>query len=227
MRRTRRGTSPVPGVPLHLLHLVAVRPAMAKGAVAGCRRTRRPRAESTAQDAPGVAAVRRVLAPLPDGGAGAVLCAPAGERPEVPEPLLRVLHEAADALSRGEAILVVPARREFTTRQAAALLNVSRLHLIHLLERDGIPVRMEGTHRRIPLQALLDYKLARAAMTSLTRTSNARLPSEWFAPSLLQCAVCRSASSRPVARRSPAVARTLEGSFRKRSRILCADRLVS
>lgn len=132
--------------------------------MAGVRRGRRMVAESAAEHLPGVIAVRRVLASLPRGGSvGAVLSNPAGQQAELPEPLLRVLHEAAEALSRGEAVRVVPTRRELTTRQAAALLNVSRPHLVHLLERDGIPVRMEGTHRRIPLQALLEYRQAREA----------------------------------------------------------------
>lgn len=110
-----------------------------------------------------MAAVRRVLASRHPGSAGMVLSTADGEQVEVPEPLLRLLDEAVDALARGDTVRVVPTRREVTTSQAAALLNVSRPHLIHLVERDGIPIRREGTHRRIPLQALLDYKHAREA----------------------------------------------------------------
>jgi len=53
---------------------------------------------------------------------------------------------------------IIPLRMEVTTHEAAEILNVSRPFVIGLLEKGEIPFRKVGTHRRIPLSALLEYK---------------------------------------------------------------------
>ena len=70
------------------------------------------------------------------------------------KPLIEILRHAAS----GNGVNVIPIRQEVTTQEAAEILNVSRPFLIGLLEKNEIPCRMVGKHRRVPLLALLQYR---------------------------------------------------------------------
>jgi excisionase family DNA binding protein len=76
----------------------------------------------------------------------------------LPSLAVKLLVQIIEQTAAGNAVSVVPARRELTTQEAADILNVSRPYLISLVKKGEIPARLIGRHRRIPLLPLLEYK---------------------------------------------------------------------
>ncbi len=76
----------------------------------------------------------------------------------MPPAVLNLLMEMLSQLANGNAVTVVPVHAELTTQQAADLLNVSRPHLVSLLEGEKIPFKRVGSHRRIRFEDLMEYR---------------------------------------------------------------------
>lgn len=93
------------------------------------------------------------------GGRVVVLPSGRGREPvEVPPAVVRVLAEVLDHAQRGESVRVIADDEEITTQQAADLLNVSRPHLVGLVDRGEIPSRKVGSHRRMKLSDVLLFR---------------------------------------------------------------------
>lgn len=84
-----------------------------------------------------------------------------GEEILLPEAVYQALRQVVSAMATGQAVSLVPEDCEMTTQEAADLLNVSRPHLIKLLEVGKIPFITVGSHRRIYSQDLMEYKKER------------------------------------------------------------------
>ncbi|QSE72393.1 helix-turn-helix domain-containing protein [Rhodococcus sp. PSBB049] len=84
----------------------------------------------------------------------------AGTSTSVPLPgaALESIREVLATMAAGQGVTVVPAHAELTTQQAAELLNVSRPHVIKLLDEGRIRYRLVGRHRRILASSLLEYR---------------------------------------------------------------------
>jgi excisionase family DNA binding protein len=80
---------------------------------------------------------------------------------ELPTSALRLLVDILAELADGNAVKVVPIHAELTTQEAADLLNVSRPHLVKLLEEGALPFHKTGKHRRIRFADLMQFKAER------------------------------------------------------------------
>lgn len=61
-------------------------------------------------------------------------------------------------MAAGTVISLVPHDHYLSSQEAAEILNVSRPFLYTLLEQGQIPYTMVGTHRRIRVEDLMEYK---------------------------------------------------------------------
>lgn len=92
----------------------------------------------------------------------------------IPRKALEFLSYILSIMAEGKAISLIPSESELSTQQAADMLNVSRPHIVKLLEQGVIPFKKAGSHRRILLEDLMKY----AGLQKETRKKNLKFLSE-------------------------------------------------
>ena len=97
---------------------------------------------------------------------------------ELPTSALRLPVDILAELADGNAVQVVPVHAELTTQEAADLLNVSRPHLIKLLEDGALAFHRTGKHRRVRFADLMQYKEAREQASEQAMAELAQLSQE-------------------------------------------------
>lgn len=80
---------------------------------------------------------------------------------ELSPAVAQTLTRALAHITSENMIKTVPVAKMLTTQQGAGLLNVSRPHVVKLLEAGEIPFEMTGKHRRVHLADILDFRLQR------------------------------------------------------------------
>jgi len=80
---------------------------------------------------------------------------------ELPTSAMTMLAEVLGELAAGNAVQIVPVHAELTTQEAANILNVSRPHMVKLLEKGNLPFHKIGRHRRVLFADLMEYKKRR------------------------------------------------------------------
>lgn len=106
----------------------------------------------------------------------AALIGPDGTRIKLPSSVHDVLLRVLENMQAGKGVAVLPMMEELSTQAAADLIGVSRQFVVRECEAEKIPFHMAGTHRRILLRDLLDYKQRReegrkAAIERIARQS--------------------------------------------------------
>src|SRR5262249_22518995 len=76
----------------------------------------------------------------------------------LPAAAKQLLVHLLEEMAQGNAVAVIPIHAELTTQEAADILNVSRPHLIKLLDEGKLPHHKVGSHRRVRYRDLEAYK---------------------------------------------------------------------
>ncbi len=91
--------------------------------------------------------------------ASITLTTESGEHPSIdlPPASLKIIGQVLGMMSAGRPIVLMPAKQEMSTVEAANFLNVSRPFVIKEIKAGRLEHRMVGTHRRIAFSDLVEY----------------------------------------------------------------------
>ena len=84
-----------------------------------------------------------------------------GEEIPLPDSVYQALRQVVHMMAAGRVISLVPHDHYLSSQEAAEILNVSRPFLYTLLNEGQISYTMIGTHRRIQVEDLMEYKRKR------------------------------------------------------------------
>ena len=84
-----------------------------------------------------------------------------GEEIYLPESIYQILRQVTPLLLQGKGVNLVSQDHYLSTQESANLLNISRPHLYRLLDKGEIAYTMIGSHKRIKIEDLLEYKAKR------------------------------------------------------------------
>lgn len=77
---------------------------------------------------------------------------------KLPRRFIAILSAALHQVAEGHDVTILQAEDQLSTQQAADYLQVSRPHLVKLLEQGEIPFTLVGTHRRMQALDVKAYK---------------------------------------------------------------------
>ena len=81
-----------------------------------------------------------------------------GEVAPLPPQAAALVRQVLESIAAGRPVTVSENLSELTPNEAAAFLNVSRMHVMKLIHEGVLPVRMVGSHHRIPRADLEVFK---------------------------------------------------------------------
>ena len=92
--------------------------------------------------------------------------------PDIPDSARAAFARLIDVLDSSDDAVVFPAEATISTSQAAALLGVSRMTVVRLVDRGEMRAETGAVHRRIPVSEVASYQKEtqarrRSAMTEL------------------------------------------------------------
>lgn len=116
--------------------------------------------KATAQKA--LRKLNRALAGDTDLGEVDVITEGTNEPIRLRRDVAELLREILANTAAGRTVSIVPTSAELTTQQAADLLNVSRPHVVKLLDQGILKGYKVGTHRRLYASDVQDFKHRRA-----------------------------------------------------------------